>query len=307
MPGTEDCSALKLRLAYRPPYDVEGMLGFLSRRCVPGVESVEGRIVRRTLTLGDHTRRVPGWLAMLFLTQRHEVEVMVSPSFVPLLGRVMETVRAGLDLDAEPALVDSHLHALPGPAGVRVPGGMEGFETAVRVILGQQVTVAAARTLTRRLVERFGQKVDTPFPELNRLFPSPETIAEATPDAIGELGIVRQRVHALRALAREMAEGRLELHRGAPLAQALDALRAMPGVGEWSVQLIALRALAWPDAFPASDMGVLTALGTRSPAEAAARAQSWQPWRAYAVMRLWRSLEPAAMVPAPETIVLETT
>jgi len=108
---------------------------------------------------------------------------------------------------------------------------------------------------------------------------------------IGMLGIVRQRVGALQALAREVADGRIALHRGAPLAATLDALRALPGIGEWSAQLIAMRALAWPDAFPASDIGVMNALGTRDLKSVMARAEAWRPWRSYAVMRLWQSLE----------------
>jgi AraC family transcriptional regulator of adaptative response / DNA-3-methyladenine glycosylase II len=147
--------------------------------------------------------------------------------------------------------------------------------------------------LTQRLVARFGEPVDTPFADLQRLFPSAQALAAADPAGIGTLGIVRQRVRALQSLAQAVADGRLALHRGAPLQATLDALRALPGIGEWTAQLIAMRALAWPDAFPASDIGVLNALGTRSPAEAQARAESWRPWRAYAVMRLWQTLETA--------------
>jgi AraC family transcriptional regulator of adaptative response / DNA-3-methyladenine glycosylase II len=179
--------------------------------------------------------------------------------------------------------------------GVRVPNGLDGFEIAVRVILGQQVTVAAARTLAARLVERFGEPVETPFADLTRTFPSPQRLASAGADEIGTLGIVRQRVGALQALAREVAAGGIELHRGAPLARTLDALRALPGVGEWTVQLIAMRALAWPDAFPASDIGVMNALriqfGSRDLKDVSSRAEAWRPWRSYAVMKLWQSLE----------------
>ena len=123
------------------------------------------------------------------------------------------------------------------------------------------------------------------------MFPSAERIAQATPDSIGRLGIVRQRVGALQALAREVRAGRIMLNRGAPLAVTLDALRALPGIGEWTVQLIAMRALAWPDAFPASDIGVMNALGTRDLKAVAEQSQAWRPWRSYAVMRLWQTLE----------------
>jgi AraC family transcriptional regulator, regulatory protein of adaptative response / DNA-3-methyladenine glycosylase II len=216
------------------------------------------------------------------------------------LGTVIERVRQGLDLDADPALIEPALVSMPGRAGVRlpsaeagtrVPAGFDGFETAVRVILGQQVTVAAARTLTNRLVQRFGQPIDTPFDDLSRLFPGAQTLAQATPESIGELGIVRQRVGALQALAREVAAGRIQLHRGAPLAATQEALRALPGIGDWTVQLISMRALAWPDAFAATDIGVLNALGHRDGKQAEQQSEAWRPWRSYAVMRLWQSLE----------------
>lgn len=282
-----------LRLAYRPPYDVAGVVGFFAARRVAGVEAVDVDVLglRRTLAWQHQGKRIAGWLAGRFVPERHEVELTVAPALVPALGAVVQRLRQGLDLDADPASIDAALAALPGPAGTRVPNGMDGWEIAVRVILGQQVTVAAARTLTARLVERFGEPIATPFADLTRLFPSSERLARASAEDIGTLGIVRQRVGALQALAREVAAGRIELHRGAPLATTLEALRALPGIGEWTVQLIAMRALAWPDAFPASDIGVMNALGTRDVKEVSARAEAWRPWRSYAVMRLWQSLE----------------
>jgi AraC family transcriptional regulator of adaptative response / DNA-3-methyladenine glycosylase II len=180
---------------------------------------------------------------------------------------------------------------VPPLPGLRVPGAMDGFETAARIILGQQVSVAAARTLARRLVADLGQPIETPFADLDRLFPSAADIAGAEPARIGRLGIVRQRVSALQALARAVADGRIELQPGAPLAATLDALRELPGIGEWTVQLIAMRVLAWPDAFAATDIGVLNALRTRDVARVQAQADAWRPWRAYAVMGLWQTLE----------------
>jgi len=282
-----------LRLAYRPPYDIEGVIGFFAARAVAGVEAVDiaGHSLRRTLAFRHQGRACAGWMALRFLTERHEIEAVVSPSLAPALGAVVQRLRQGLDLDADPVPIDAALAALPGVPGIRVANGVDGFEIAVRVILGQQVTVAAARTLTRRLVDALGEPIATPFADLTRLFPSAERIAQATPDAIGRLGIVRQRVGALQALAREACAGRIVLNRGAPLAATLDALRALPGIGEWTVQLIAMRALAWPDAFPASDIGVMNALGTRDLKAVAEQSQAWRPWRSYAVMRLWQSLE----------------
>jgi AraC family transcriptional regulator of adaptative response / DNA-3-methyladenine glycosylase II len=286
-----------LRLAYRPPYDVAGVLDFFAARGVAGMEAadIETLTLRRSLAWQHQGRRIAGWLAARFVPERCEVEVAVAPALVPALGAVVQRLRQALDLDADPAPIDAALARLPGAAGVRVPNGLCGWEIAVRVILGQQVTVAAARTLTARLVARFGEPIATPFADLTRLFPSAQQIARASAEDIGTLGIVRQRVGALQALAREVHAGRIELHRGAPLQSTLEALRALPGVGEWTVQLIAMRALAWPDAFPASDIGVMNAhlkiFGTRDPKAVAAQAEAWRPWRSYAVMRLWQSLE----------------
>jgi AraC family transcriptional regulator of adaptative response / DNA-3-methyladenine glycosylase II len=287
--------ALVLRLAYRPPYDTDGLLRFFAARQVAGVESVdlEASSLRRTLQLAYRGQTLAGWLAGRFTAERSEFELQVSASLLPALGTVLERVRQGLDLDADPALIDGALGGVPGPvvAGLRVPNGIDGFEAAVRVILGQQVTVAAARTLVSRLVGRFGTPLATPFADLTRCFPDAATLAASSAESIGTLGIVRQRVAALQALAHEVLAGRIALHRGAPLAPTLDALRALPGIGEWSAQLIAMRALAWPDAFPATDIGVMNALGTRNAKQLETRSQAWRPWRSYAVMRLWQSLE----------------
>jgi AraC family transcriptional regulator of adaptative response / DNA-3-methyladenine glycosylase II len=291
--ATADEAALTVRLGYRPPYDIDGVLRFLRDRALPGVEAVDGLEWRRTLAWCTDGGRQAGWVAARFVPDRHEVHLRVPPVLMPVLGAVVQRLRQGLDLDADPALIDPVLATVPAPPrpGVRVPNGLDGFEVAARVILGQQVTVAAARTLTRRLVEALGEPVATPHADLGRLFPSPAAIAAADADAIGRLGIVRQRVRALQALAAAVQEGRVELHRGAPLQATLDSLRALPGIGEWSAQLIAMRALAWPDAFPASDIGLLNALGTRDVAAVEAMAEAWRPWRAYAVIRLWQTLE----------------
>ena len=286
-----------LRLAYRPPYDLAGVLGFFRTRAIDGVEAVEGTTLRRTLAINHQGVWLSGWLALQFEPAlkpgRHEVQLTLSPSLLPALGALLGRTRQALDLDADPSQIDPVLAGIgntPRP-GVRLPSGFDGFEMAVRVILGQQVTVAAARTLTRRLVDRFGLPIATPFANLSRLFPSAATLAAADPADIGTLGIVRQRVRALQALAVEVASGRIQLQRAAPLQATLDALQALPGIGPWSVQLIAMRALAWPDAWPASDIGILNALGTRDVQHATALAEAWRPWRAYAVMRLWLTLE----------------
>ncbi|MBA4178074.1 MAG: adenosine deaminase [Leptothrix sp. (in: Bacteria)] len=294
-----------LRLAYRPPIDLGALLGFFERRQMQGVEQVEGLALRRTLAWQHRGRPLRGWLELRFEPARHEVHVTASASLSPVLGAVLQRVRHVLDLDADPTQVDPVMALLPLPlrAGTRLPGAWCGFETAVRVVLGQQVTVKAARTLVQRLVDRFGTPLDTPFAALTHVFPDAATLAAADPEAIGTLGIVRQRVKALQALAAAVAEGSIALHRGAPLAATLDALRALPGIGEWTAQVIAMRALAWPDAWPATDIGLINALGASAPGaprhlgrdarHITALAERWRPWRAYAVMRLWHFVENA--------------
>ena len=286
-----------LTLSWRPPFDLDGLLAFIARRALPGQEVVDGLTLRRTFAVQHQGQTLAGWLAVRFVPERHQLQLTLAPSLRPVLGPLLQRARHVFDLDADPAQIDPVLASVPGPAraGVRLPGSWDGFETAVRVVLGQQVTVAAARTLAQRLVERFGSPVDTPFADLSRLFPSAAVLAAADPEAIGTLGIVRQRVKALQALATVMADGRLLLQPGAQLAETLEALTALPGIGDWSAQLIALRTLAWPDAWPASDIGLLKALGqpvgARDAAAAQARAEAWRPWRGYAVFKLWLSLE----------------
>jgi AraC family transcriptional regulator of adaptative response / DNA-3-methyladenine glycosylase II len=294
----------RVRLGYRPPYDVQSMLAFWAQRALAGVEEVDGRIIRRTWSAprpaGAAAAPARGWIELEFLDERHEVELRASANLAAHAGQLVEAARHALDLDADPrhmaplveTLIALHPAAAIG-AGLRMPGSFDGFETAARIVLGQQVTVAAARTLTRRLIERFGAPVETPWPGLHRCFPDAATIASATPDSIGELGIVRQRVGALQALARAVVGG-LPLHRGAPLAGTQEALLALPGIGDWTVQLLALRVLGWPDAFPATDIGLLKAMGlaqARDAPKAIAMAEDWRPWRSYAVIALWRALE----------------
>jgi AraC family transcriptional regulator of adaptative response / DNA-3-methyladenine glycosylase II len=309
--GGGEASCTRVRLGYRPPYDVASMLAFWEQRALAGVEEVDGRVLRRTWSAprpaGDETSRIGaaaeparGWIEVEFLTERSEVELRASTNLAAHGGQLVEATRHALDLDADPTHMAPLLETLaalhPGSAitaGLRMPGSFDGFETAARIVLGQQVTVAAARTLTRRLIERFGTPLETPWPGLQRCFPDAATIAAAAPESIGELGIVRQRVGALQALARAVVDG-LPLHRGAPLASTQEALLALPGIGEWTTQLLALRVLGWPDAFPATDIGLLKALGlaqARDAPRAIAMAEGWRPWRSYAVIALWRALE----------------
>jgi len=301
-PGTVD-AGIHVKLAYRPPYDVDAMLQFFGTRQITGIEEVTltpgHQRLCKTLAVHDGKKLYTGWLVAGFDVSRSRVDLRVSDSLCDVLPQVMARVRAMLDLDADPQAVNSLLHArFPLGDGLRVPGALNGFELAVRAVLGQQITVAAARTLATRLVERFGELVETPFAGLSRLFPTPAALAGASGDGLGQLGIVKQRQAAIQAIASAVLEGRLQLHAGVDIPATIAALKAMPGIGDWTAQYIAMRALRWPDAFPAGDVALHKALGvqdTRHPAKAAQTAsQAWQPWRSYAVIRAWASLPAAA-------------
>ena len=287
---------MALRLAYRPPLDTAALLGFFATRQIAGMEQVEGNgsaaELRRTVRLGSGAQACSGWIAMRFHAERCELLLEASETLAPQLGAVMRRVRSMLDLDADPAAINERLHAdFPDGDGLRVPGAWDGFETAVRAVLGQQITVAAARTLAGRLVARFGEPIATPWPALSHLFPSAAVLAAAPGEALGQLGIVRQRQSAIAALARAVDSGELYLEPSADVEGTMSQLRALPGIGDWTAQYIAMRVLRWPDAFPAGDVALQSALGVRQaprPARAAeAASAAWKPWRSYAVVRPW--------------------
>lgn len=288
---------MAIRLGYRPPYDVQAMLGFFGKRAIAGVEHVapEAGTLSRTVAIESGGRLHKGWLVAQFDEPRHQLVLRVSDSLRPALPRAIHRLKALFDLDADPQAINGVLHgSFPQGDGLRVPGAMSGFELAVRAVLGQQVTVAAARTLAQRMVDRFGEAIETPDPQLARLFPEPAVLAAAGGDALGQLGIVKQRQAAIVAIAQAVADGRLQLHGGADVRATLEQLTSLPGIGEWTAQYIAMRALRWPDAFPAGDVALHKALGVLGgpgPARAAQEASNaWKPWRSYAVIRAWSSL-----------------
>ena len=310
-----ECSTI--RLGYRPPYDVAAMLGFFSKQNISAIESIaecEGRTcTRRTFGIKIGEKHYAGWLQMGFDEQRSQLVLQVSDSLRDVLPLVIRRVRAMLDLDADPHAINAVLHeSFPGADGLRVPGSLDGFELAVRAVLGQQITVAAARTLAQRLVEKLGQPIQTPWPELYRLFPSPAALASldlASGDTLGQLGIVRQRQTAIVEIARALLDKRLQLHGGADVDATVQALKSLPGIGDWTAQYIAMRALRWPDAFPAGDVALQKALGVqgaKNPAKAVRSAgeasNAWKPWRSYAVIRVWSGswVGPSAEAQAPQ-------
>lgn len=286
--------AVGVTLSYRTPYAIDALLRFVGLRAIPGLESIDGLVIRRSVRAG---RLAPaaGWIEARFLPDRQRVRLRYAASLAPASSRVVAAARRWLDLDAMPDTIDAALADLPGTPGIRLPGSLDAFELAVRAVLGQQVTVAAARTLARRLVERFGEPIVTPWPDVTLTFPLPEAIASSPVERIAELGIVRQRANALIALARAWPELEHALDAHLDPQRMVEALCALPGIGPWTAHYIAMRACGWPDAFPPNDVAVLKAMrmlfdaGTQRLADA--RSQAWRPWRSYAVLRLWNSLE----------------
>jgi len=287
---------ITVTLGFRPPHDALSLLAFLAQRAIPGIEVVEGLSIRRTLRAGAIEGGEAGWLEARFVPETSRVRLSFAPSLGPASGAVIAAVRRWLDLDAAPEAIDAALAELPGAPGLRLPGSVDGFELAVRAVLGQQVTVAGARTLARRLVERFGSDVATPWSDVHRAFPAPALLATAPIERIAELGIIRSRAGAIQALAQNWSTLLPLLARGGDPDRLVERLRELPGIGAWTAHYVAMRALGWPDAFPPGDIAALKAMrrlfAISSPREADVRAAAWQPWRSYALLRLWNSLSP---------------
>ncbi|MDQ6640157.1 MAG: helix-turn-helix domain-containing protein [Pseudomonadota bacterium] len=289
----EHDDAITVTLGYRAPFDVATLIAFIEQRAIPGVEATAPRSIRRSVRAGVVAAHA-GWLEARFATDAARVRLSFAPALGSASGAVIAAVRRWLDLDAAPETIAETLVGLAGEPGLRLPGSIDAFELAVRAVLGQQVTVAAARTLARRLVERFGADIATPWRDVDRTFPGPDELAAVPIERIAELGIIRSRAGAIQTLAARWDSLTPLLAPGASPEALVERLRELPGIGPWTAHYIAMRALGWPDAFPPGDVAALKAMrllfATATPRAAAAHAESWRPWRAYALLRLWNSL-----------------
>jgi len=281
--------ASRLRLSYREPYDAAGVLAFLAPRAIAGVETVEDGAVTRSLALAHAGARHAGWLRVSF-QRAGEVSVELSPTLWPAAGSLLPLLRRWLDLDADPEAIAKTLGEGSVP-GQRLPGCLDRFELSVRAVLGQQVTVAAARTLAGRFVERFGEPLADAPEGCRRLFPTPERIASATRDDIASLGIIGRRADSLIALAQAWPTLAFVRCEGSPEAAA-EELTQIPGIGPWTAGYMLMRGWSWPDAFPPGDVVLRKALSRDgplpSPKAYLEAAERYRPFRSYAVLHLWR-------------------
>ena len=283
--------SLQTTLAFRPPLPWQELLGYLARRAIPGVEIVEEDTYARTAQIGD----CRGWLRIITVPGKNALVADLSMSLASVLPVVLARLRRMFDLRARPDVIDRELaqdsllkRDVVQTPGIRVPGAFCSFEIAVRAILGQQISVNSATTLSGRWGAKFGEQVETPIPGLNRLSPTIEAMAKARIQDLTSIGIIKPRARAICEMARAVDSGTLALEAGAEPEQQLEELQEIPGIGPWTAQYIALRGLHWPDAFPAGDLGLLRAAGLKKAFELEGRAERWRPWRAYAAMRLWR-------------------
>jgi len=303
-------SAITLTLPLKPPYDWAGIIGFLGARAIRGVESVQPDCYARSIRLDG----AQGTIAVRMAEHQNALVATIRFPVVTALPAIVARIRRIFDLGADPVVIGAQLAEDPVMAslvaarpGLRVPGAWDGFELAVRGILGQQITVSAATALAAKLVDLCGSALPPPddpaLAMVTQAFPMPEDVARV--DDLGlALGMPRARAAAITGLAKIAAADRSLFEPGGGLDVAIRRLRDLPGIGEWTAHYIAMRALREPDAFPAADIGLMRAMATAdgrpTPTQLLAHAEAWRPWRAYAALHLWAS-DPAGVRPPSPT------
>lgn len=307
----ETSDTVTLTLGFRPPLDWAALLGFFSMRATPGVEYVDGDVYARTVSIDG----VKGWVRVFpaeatrksprsstnsnekktKLSERRALKVEIPASLTPVLMPLLARLRQLFDLDADPVVIGSQLascgfekHVLARP-GLRVPGAMDGFDLALRAVLGQQVSVKGATTIAGRFAAKFGEPIETPDERLRTSSPVASRVAAASIEELRALGVTTARAETIQALSSAVASGALRVEPSADIGATIAGLKALPGIGDWTAQYVAMRALRWPDGFPASDLWLRRAAGDLTTAKLEKASQAWRPWRAYAAMHLWHS------------------
>jgi AraC family transcriptional regulator, regulatory protein of adaptative response / DNA-3-methyladenine glycosylase II len=292
---------LNFHLAYRPPYAWVEQLQYLAGRILKGVEHVDldASVYWRSASIENHQ----GWIRVGHVPEKSSLQVSVSQSLAPVVGDILVLVRRLFDLDARLDEVHAVLMQASGfdfapliaaVPGLRLAGSFNGFELSLRAVLGQLVSVKAAHATASKVVAAFGIPLSDQDPcpchQITLLTPKPEAFLNASQEALGALGLTRQKQAAIKGIAQALVDKQFELTPSADVQATIAQLKAIHGIGDWTAQYIAMRAMAWPDAYPGTDYGVLKALAC-TPSEANKLSQSWRPWRAYATRYLWHSLK----------------
>jgi AraC family transcriptional regulator of adaptative response / DNA-3-methyladenine glycosylase II len=291
--NSEKRSAVTVELGYRPPYRWHEMLDFLEERAMPRVELVRRGEYLRAVQIGSAS----GNIKASNNPKRNTLSVTFSESLLPVLPQVLARVRSLFDLYCDPAAVFGVLQPMNGlmpgacALGTRLPGCFDSFELSVCAILGQQSAIKPAQALAGRVAEKLGTPLCGHAPGLTHAFPAAKTVASLGEGALARLGVGRTQSRAILALAEALESGGITLDIPADPAEEARKLAALPGVGEWAAQYIAMRAMGWTDAFLHTDRGIKKALGSRNSKEALLAAEPWRPWRAYATVNLWNSLK----------------
>jgi AraC family transcriptional regulator, regulatory protein of adaptative response / DNA-3-methyladenine glycosylase II len=289
---TIDTDTLNVQLEFRPPLAWESLLEYLRLRAIPGVEMTDATHYRRTVAIGT----AKGWIAVSMHEGGSALNLEISPSLTPVIGAVIGRVKQLCDLGAAPDSVGKVLkedeilaptvRRLPG---LRVAGAFDGFELAVRSVLGQQVSVKGASTIAGRWVSAFGEPIVTPYESLNRVSPSAERMSEVAAGELAALGMVGMRARCLAGLAQAVAQRKIVLSYASNVEEQIETLMSLPGIGHWTANYIAMRALHWPDAFPTGDLVLMRAANSNQ-RQLQQRSEAWRPWRAYAAHYLWQSI-----------------
>lgn len=291
-PDPDTYASTAFTLDFTGPLAWGALAGFLAGRGSARTERMQDGCYVRTVRIDEHS----GWIEVR--VHNRYLQVKASPSLAPVLPALRVGLRRLFDLDADPLTIDTQLSTnarlaamVARTPGLRVPGTLDGFELALRAVIGQQVSVKSATTVFGRFVELFGELIVTPLVELDRLAPRAEDIANATLPQLTGLGLTGKRAQTAQLLARAVADGTLALSPSADAGNVRAALLALPGIGPWTTEYIAMRALADPDAFPASDLALMKIMGAQKPAQLLEEAEAWRPWRAYAAIHVWHSLQ----------------
>lgn len=291
---------ITVALGYHTPYQWQTLLTFLEHRSIPGVELVKNNAYYRTVHVEDEkNRHFYGWIRVNNNSTKSILNVTLSSNLLPVLTYILAKVRHLFDLYCDPSAVESVLQSMnriyPNlfVPGLRVPGCFDSYELAVRAVLGQQITVKAARTLASRLVDKHGRLIKTGIDGLTHTFPTPEDILRlkgAISHHLGPLGITSTRSKTILELAHSLSTGKINLNLGAQPEDEIKKLLEISGIGPWTANYIAMRAMGWPDVFLETDYGIKKALKTYDKKGITELAKEWQPWRSYATMNLWNSL-----------------